>query len=289
MNRYVPRLLTAGLGSLILTACISTPPQTVELSDVVLQQVTYIEKAHRDLVRAYFVQLEREVNGFIDREWIPDFLDRVVRNPQVQQELRSLRLSQDIDATELEGVLGRSRRFSSTESQVILAALAASERDESVRLSEFMADFSDAAMGEINVVRAQWRERLRDSERKLMGELDESYATLRTGHLQIRGYLESVADVRTLQDRVAQKLGILEQRDRSIDAILDVSDALVDGRRRLEEFVEVVHDNRPTGNTPPMIDGPVLDRVLNNIVPDDPPPLSDDALDQTLRDLEQPE
>ncbi|MFK7889063.1 MAG: hypothetical protein AB8G16_19565, partial [Gammaproteobacteria bacterium] len=67
------------------------------------------------------------------------------------------------------------------------------------------------------------------------------------------------------------------------------SDALVDGRRRLEEFVEVVHDNRPTGNTPPMIDGPVLDRVLNNIVPDDPPPLSDDALDQTLRDLEQPE
>jgi hypothetical protein len=291
MNRHLSRRLTAVAGSLILTACVSAPPQTVELSDVVLEQITYIEKAHRDLVRAYFVQLERDVNGFIDREWIPDFLDRVVRNPQVQQELRSLQLNPDIDAKELEGVLGRSRRFSATESQIILGALAASERNESQRLSEFMSGFSDAAMKEINDVRAQWRQRLRDSESELMSELDESYGMLRAGHMQIRSYLASVVDVRILQDRVAEKIGVLEARDRSMDAILDASDALVDGRERIEELIDIINDIRPETKTPPVIDGPVLDRVLDDILPDgvEPDPLSDEQLNQTLRDLEQSE
>lgn len=289
MKKTLPRLISAGLGSLVLGACVSAPPQTVELSDVVLQQVTFIEKAHRDLVRAYFVQLEREVNGFIDREWIPDFLDRVVRNPQVQQELRAIRLGQPVDASELKGVLDQSRRFTSTESQIILAALAASEREQNVRLSTFMTDFSDAAMQQINQVRAQWRQRLRDSERQLMGELDESYATLRSGHLQIRSYLESVVDIRTQQDRIAQKIGLLEERDRSIDAILALSDSLANGRQQLEHIISIHENSQPSGTTPPIIDGLVLDRVLKDVVSDglEPPPLGDDAFEQTLRDLEQ--
>lgn len=291
MNRHLTRRLTTVACSLILSACVSAPPQTVELSDVVLEQITYIEKAHRDLVRAYFVQLERDVNGFIDREWIPDFLDRVVRNPQVQQELRNLQLNPDVDAKELEGVLGRSQRFSNTESQIILGALAASERNENQRLSEFMSGFSDAAMKEINQVRAQWRQRLRDSESELMSELDESYGMLRAGHLQIRSYLSSVVDLRILQDRVAEKVGVLEARDRSMEAILDASDALVDGTERIEEIIEIIEDVRPKASAPPIIDGPVLDRVLDDILPDgiEPDPLSDEQFNQTLRDLEQSE
>ena len=282
-------LLVLAPGLLALGACVSAPPQTVELSDIVLQQVEFVEAAHRDLARAYFDQLEERVNDFIDNQWVPGFLERAMDNADVQQALTQIRLGNYVDVAQLESVLLRAGGYSVTEVNLIAASLQSASAEERVQLSGFVSDFTGAAMQEINAIRAEWRTQLRDSERQLMSALDESYGALKSGHLQIRSQLESVAKVTLLQDQIADKMGLLAARNRALDSVVDFSESLVNGSTTLDELVRELQREGVTRSDQPTLEGLVLDRILRNVDVDDGATLSDSELNRTLRDLENQE
>ncbi len=251
--------------SLVTAGCVSAPPQTVELSDIVLEQVNYIETSHRDLVRAYFAQLEHQVNDFIDNEWTPSFLNRAVQDEEVQARLEQTLTGLDIDTDDLEQFLAGSGRFSNTEARIIVDALDVAKVQYRVRFSNLMFEFSEAAMKEISKVRREWRERLRENERKYLSELDYAYGNLRAGHLQIRTYLDSVVQVTQLQDEIARKLGVLEERNSLLDGLVEVSDGLAGGTESLNDVIENLERLDPDSGDEPILDDDVMENLLNDL------------------------
>ncbi|MDJ0700807.1 MAG: hypothetical protein QNJ07_13210 [Woeseiaceae bacterium] len=258
-------LVAAAVLSMAASGCVSSPPQTVELSDVVLEQVNYIEASHRDLARAYFAQLEYRVNEFIDNEWIPSFLNRAIQDEEVQARLEQTLTGLDIDTDELQRLLVGSGRFSITEAQIIVDALDVAKIQYRVRFSNLMFEFSEAAMKEIGKIRQEWRDRLRDSERRYMSELDYTYGSLRAGHLQIRSYLDSVVQVTQLQDEIARKLGILEERNKVLDGIVTASDGFASGTESLNQVIEQLEQLNPVSEDEPILDEEVMRNLLDDL------------------------
>lgn len=243
--------------------CVSSPPQTIELADVVLEEMAQIERAHRQLVRAYFAQLDAQVESFIATRWTPDFLDRSLQDESVTARLEALQSGANVDAADVRQALIASGTLSEPQADAVMRAIDRSRIDYRVGLSRFMIDFADAATREIGAVRRDWQQRLREGERNFMAALDESYGALRAGHLTIRTYLESVADVTRAQDRVATELGLLGMREHVLDEAASASDDLAGGVAALNRVLDTLEKEAPDPAIP--LDAGVLQGVLERL------------------------
>lgn len=240
-------------GSLVaigfVTGCVSSPPQTIELADVVAEQSAALERSHRDLVRSYFDELEANIDDFIDNEWTPDFLSRAVASEQVQAELEDVQAGLAIDPDHLRGAIQESLEFSILEADLVVRALENAQFDYRVQFGEIMIAFSEAALREINTIRRELKEPLRKNQRELLAALDEGYANLRQGQASVRAHLASVANLVQEQDAVLAKLNLIEQRNIAMDGIISASDAAADAAERVEDLSSRVEDFLPEHDT----------------------------------------
>jgi methyl-accepting chemotaxis protein len=220
--------------------CVSSPPQTIELADVVAEQSAALERSHRDVVRAYFDQLEASIDDFIDNQWIPDFLSRAVASEQVQNELEAVQAGLAIDPEHLRAAVHESLEFSLVEADLIVRALEDAQFDYRVQFGEIMIAFSEAALREINKTREELKKPLRQNLREMMAALDEGYSNLHQGQAVVRAYLASVANLVQEQDEILMKLNLIEQRNAAMDGILSASETAADAAERVDDAAEVV-------------------------------------------------
>ncbi len=59
-------------------ACVSAPKETVELSEIVDEQIARMQVSHEGFVRLYYASLREDVNTFMEERWIPTFLQEVL-------------------------------------------------------------------------------------------------------------------------------------------------------------------------------------------------------------------
>ena len=68
------------IASAILSACASTPRQTVELSATVGRDLEAVHVAHVALARRYFDRIESDVNSFVDETYRPYMISRSMKD-----------------------------------------------------------------------------------------------------------------------------------------------------------------------------------------------------------------
>ena len=221
--------------SFALTACVTAPPETIELSDVVAEQAASLEVAHRQAVRLYFMELERRIDTFIDSEWTPGFLAKAIQNEDVQRSLEEVQAGLSIDPERLRSTITGSDDFSELETTVIINALDRAQFDYRVQLGEIMIAFSHEVIRQIASIRAGLKADLVQSELQLMSALDEGYGNLHQGQAALRGYLQSVVQVVEQQDRILAKLRAIEARDKAMEKIIKTSETAAEAAERLDE------------------------------------------------------
>lgn len=228
--------VTLAAACLILSSCVTAPQQTIDLSDVVAEQSSALETSHRNLADAYFGELERQIDDFVDRRWAPDFLARAAGSEQVQNAIGRVQSGLGIDPNKLRTTVTNSGQFSSVESDVILKALEAAKFDYRAQFGQIMLDFSSEALRQINIVRADLKRPIQDSRRELIGVLNEGYSNLNAGQAAVRAYLVSVADVVEEQDRVLEKLELLEASKRALDAAIKAGEQATHANKVIQEL-----------------------------------------------------
>ena len=211
-----------------LMGCVSAPPETVQLVDVVSEQSSALEASHRSLVNAYFDELEESIDRFVDNQWTPDFLSRAVANPAVIAAIDEVKAGIDIDTDSLHSAISSSGVFNSVETDIIVSALDEAKIGYRAQFGRIMIEFNSAAVAKINLRRRELKVPLRTRKLELQNALDEGYANLHQGQATLKAYLESVVEVVAAQDEFLQKINIIEERNAAMDSILKISDEAAD-------------------------------------------------------------
>ena len=253
---HIEQILRGGLAALLgatLAGCVSAPRATLELSDVVAEQTASLQSSHRQLVEAYFAELERRIDDFVDYQWTPDFLARAVASEQVQQATDEIRAGMDIDADRLRRTVTESRAFTAAETEIVMSALESAQLGYRAQLGQVMIDFSSSALLEINNRRRSLKAPLEENRRKLLASLDESYSNLQAGQAALRAHLASVVQLVEEQDQILAKLNLLKQRDAAMDAAIEAGDGaakaaekLIDAERRVDTLRNKRRTSIPT-------------------------------------------
>jgi hypothetical protein len=262
-----------------LTGCVSAPPETIELADIVQEQISSIETSHRNLVRAYFELKEQQLNALFTNEILPQFLASAVQNDDVQAEMDKIRAGINIDPEAIAAKLSAEpNSLSEQQVDIITESLNQALLAYRGRLGQLAVDFGESVTVQINAFRDDEIAKLRAHERTMMSALDGSYQTLRTGSLALRAYLDSVAQVVEQQDRVASALGLKEARDSALDAALESSDKLYRADSELNRLLCGLQPDQCA------LEDEVDDAEDGN---DDAPPLSNAELEGLTQELEE--
>ncbi len=222
------RKLYVGFFSLFLlcSGCMKVSQQSVVLSSVVTQRISAMQASHEAFVTSYFRATSERIEDFISHRWIPVFLENFVAKadshghgldevleeatpftPEQETRLKASLLSAGV--TNPEPVLKALRH-----------ALGGAER------GEIVLQFAEAAASEIMRKRKSLLNPIKELERKTLQELRLSYAQIQEAQSAVVGHLRSLKSVQDEQDKVLQKVGLLEKRDRVVEKAIDVNESI---------------------------------------------------------------
>jgi hypothetical protein len=69
--------------SLLMTACVSIPPEAPELSAQLGNRISAIEQSNLTLLHRYFDRKKQDVDEFIQNEWVPEFANQFFAEPAI--------------------------------------------------------------------------------------------------------------------------------------------------------------------------------------------------------------
>jgi hypothetical protein len=240
--RYLSPLAVCAL-TLAVAACTTAPKQTVELADVVGQQIAQMEASHEKFVRLYYSGLRRDVDEFMQQKWTPQFLANVVSGQseggkKFRDALdRAYRLA-NVDwksAVKIEGIDDPEVRKAAEQ---VIAQLDVREKAE---LGQVLLDFATEAQKQINQQRQKLIQPIDAQEAYVLDQLREGYAQLQAGSAAIKGYLASVVNVAEQRDAVLQKMGALDAQRKAVSTAIKVDDeamAALNGAKVASDGVE---------------------------------------------------
>lgn len=223
--RYRSRLAVCAL-ALAVAACTTAPKQTVELADVIGQQIAQMQASHEKFVRLYYDGLRRNVDEFMQQKWTPQFLANVVSGrsgggKEFRDSLdRAYRLA-NVDwkkAVKIEGIDDPEVRKAAEQ---VIAQLDVREKGE---LGQVLLDFSTEAQKQIGRERQKLIDPINAQEAYVLDQLREGYAQLQAGSAALKAYLASVANVVEQRDAVLKKMGLLEAQRNAVSTAIQVDD-----------------------------------------------------------------
>jgi hypothetical protein len=237
------RLCTAAIIA-ALAGCASAPKQTVELAEVLDQQIVQMQVSHERFVRLYYDGLRKDVDEFLEYKWIPQFLANVVEGKgkggkEFRDALdRAYKLA-NVDwgrAVQIQGVDDADTRAALEDA---LATLATRERG---RLGQVLLDFSTAAQAQIDIRRRTLIEPIDEQEAFVLDQLREGYADINRGSAALRGYLATVVNLVDKRDATLQQLGLLEKQRKLMDQTMRASQQAVDALGKADKAQDGIED-----------------------------------------------
>ena len=70
---------------LMMTACVSIPPEAPELSAQLGNRISAIEQSNLTLLHRYFDRKKQDIDEFIQHEWVPEFANQFFAEPAIAQ------------------------------------------------------------------------------------------------------------------------------------------------------------------------------------------------------------
>lgn len=213
------------LGMFLVGGCASTPKETLELSEIVDQQITQMQRSHEKFVRLYYGKLRDEAEDFIVTKWIPQFLSNVVEG----QSEGGKQFRQDLDRAYKLSALDWNNAVVLKENdpelrKALQGALTELMKKQNATLGMVLLDFSAEAQRQINKRRKSLIAPIDEQEAYVLDELRGSYMDLLRASTTIKAHLASVVKVNEQRDQVLNKLGVLESQKKFMNAAIDLSD-----------------------------------------------------------------
>lgn len=202
---------------LALTGCASIPSEAPELSAELGRQISAIESSNVTLLRRFFDHKRRDVDKFIENEWVPEFANQFFSNQTISNAWDSI----------------------------------VSENDKKQRLL-FLVKTGPKLQKKINEKRLELIQPLDDLERRIETKIRGEYTQARAMNNSITSFLLSASKVAENRDRYLEMASVTDESlgeliDKTDDAVLSLlgqgNDAQ-DKVTRAEDFLEKVREIR---------------------------------------------
>jgi hypothetical protein len=204
--------------ALLFLGCATAPKQTIELADVVSQQIAQMQVSHEKFVHLYYEGLRRDVDRFMEEKWTVQFLSNVIggAGPGGKQFRADLDRAYKIANLDWKNVV----KIQGVDDAELLKAAQASidqlATQEKGRLGQILIDFSAAAQEQIDKKRKALLQPIDEQEAFVVDRLREGYAQLQASSASIKAYLASVATISEKRDEVLQQLGVLDAQKKML-------------------------------------------------------------------------
>lgn len=228
--------------SILICGCTTAPRETVELSEIVGEQIVELQRSHEQFVSLYFDSLRKDVDEFIRDRWIPTFYGNIVSGQgaggaefreqlDIAYKLATLDWPAAISVDEIDDPDVRS---------AVRAAIDGIIEEQSASLGGVLVDFANAAQIEINKRRASLMEPIDKQEALILSELRATYADVQRGHATIEAYLGSVVDVVEQQDQITLKLAGEGTRQQLLERAAKLSEEAANILKREDDAFDAI-------------------------------------------------
>jgi hypothetical protein len=201
----------------LLTACVTIPPEAPELSTELGKRISAIESSNITLLNRFFDQKRREVDKFIEDEWIPIFANEFFSNDVISEAWNTI----------------------------------VSENNKKQRLM-FLVKTGPKLQTKINEKRLELVQPLDALERRIEKGIREEYSQVKSMNNSITSFLLSAAKVAENRNRYLEMAGVTDKRigqliDQTDDAVSDLLRKGKDTKSkvdRADDFIEKLRSIR---------------------------------------------
>ena len=178
--------------ALALSACVSIPSEAPELSVELGKRISAIEGSNVTLLHRFFDQKRKEVDEFIENEWVPTFANQFFSNPKI----------------------------SSVWEEIVKSD------NKSDRLT-FIIKSGPKLQKKINEKRLELIQPLDDLERRIEKSIRDEYSQARAMNNSITSFLLSASEVAENRNRYLDMVGVTDSKtgsliDKTDDAVSDL-------------------------------------------------------------------
>ncbi len=210
--RYIYRFVIF-LVMLILTACVSVPSEAPGMSVELGKRISRIENSNIILLHWFFDQKRKDVDDFIENEWLPDFANNFFSNPGVSSVWDKLVRSDD----------------------------------KSERLT-FIVKSGPRLQKMINKKRLELILPLDDLERRIEQGIRDEYSQIKSMNNSITSFLFSASEVAENRNRYLEMAGVtdnkisrfLDETDDAVSVLLKGAGKAQDKSGKGEEYLEKI-------------------------------------------------
>lgn len=228
------------LAFLVLSACTSAPKETVELAEIVDQQIAAMQASHERFVSLYYAKLRDEVETFMETRWIPLFLSNVVEGKGAGGRAFRADLDRAYKLATLDWESVVKIQADEEVQDLVREALSRVAVDQQAGLGRVLIEFSTAAQTQINLQRRKLLDPIDAQEAHVLGELRASYASLLSSSAAIKGYLASVVELTAQRDAILDKVGLLDEQKMIVAAAVKASDGAARALRTAKSADEAI-------------------------------------------------
>jgi hypothetical protein len=165
--------------------CASVPKEVVELSYTIGNDLENIQSSYKSLVLIYFEGLRKQAADFINNEWRPKFISNYVESSNLTE------------------------RLSNQNPEIVLFTL---------------ENWTDIALEKIEAKKKVLVGPIDEQEQELLLSIDNAFSNVIRSNAIITAHLNSIREVKELQDETLNDLGLLNLRDTVNEGLLKASE-----------------------------------------------------------------
>jgi hypothetical protein len=214
---------------ILIIGCASAPKETVELAEIVDQQIAQMQVSHEKFVSLYYAKLRDDINNFMEQKWIPLFLSNVVegKGEEGKKFRDDLDVAYKLSTLDWESAVKINNIHDEDVKSALRDAIQKMSTSNNATLGMVLLDFSVAVQEQINKRRKTLIKPINEQEAYVLARLRQGYADLLRGSTAIKGYLASTVKLVEQRDAVLEKLGVLKTQRKIVNLAVKLNDGAV--------------------------------------------------------------
>ncbi len=208
MKNGLCNLLVIGLVTFLFAGCANIPSEAPTLSSELGKRIESLEAANIRLLNRFFEQKRKDIDTFIEHEWLPTFSNEFFRRPKIANAWNTV----------------------------------VRENDNTQR-AKFLMMVGTSLQERINQKRIELIRPLDELERQIEHSLKNEYAQAKAINNSVTSFLLSASKVAENRNRLLAKAGVTEEKiSKVIDKTDEIVTKLLDGAKMADEKLEIAEE-----------------------------------------------
>jgi len=211
------QLIIFTLSIVFLYGCASIPPESVQLSSTLGNDLQALHKSHRAMITLHYGKLKGQINQFVDDVYAPYAISQ------------SLKIEMDDFNAGNESLPG------------LIKDASEGNDDASKEVLLYMQDFLEIANEDIELMRNELLLPVQQQEEKLLLEVDNAYQNAIYANATLTAHLQSIRKVKETQSKAYQLIGLNDVHETITDYAVKASE-IVDEATKTAKKVDKTSD-----------------------------------------------